>query len=402
MLQGTYNLKYDAKGNITEELLDDGQSQVKTTRKFNDNNKVVDYIEETLDPESGEGFVNSLRKTTEYDPRIPDLVVDFKTYSWTNGAWDYTTGGNCNKRDITRNEAGNVTSVVISTIYQGEFKEVQRQILTYDDRGLASTYRMEKFDPSFSTWSTQWWLKNIEWESTDGQLGKEYDEWFSGNNKIKKADFVDVDDNGKEFTFATLKVKYDSKGGYTSIIDGTVLASLGYTASYQESTLTYTDDYGSYTYEEKYYEEKDGDGKYTDADLKEHDKIIQTFNEHGHSTYYAELFGEYGELVYGGATKTEYTYDDVHNAITQETMYESDGEEDENGELIFTPSLRFEFEQFHNVSTAINTTIQQPEDGIVKIYNMQGEYVGNLFDRIPKGLYIVKNKDGKTTKVVKR
>lgn len=393
---GDYNYKYNQQGYILETLYDDGETKDLLSNVLNENNLVTDQVEQIA--EDGVTFVNYLRRTAEYDPQLTDLITNKVTYMWYNDAWDMNQGTYSYKRTITRNDAGNVTSVVVASYYDGAYEDLQRQTITYDEAtGKATTYKLEALDYD-NTWETSTYLKNIEWDKTNGQLGKEYTEWLQGDNRLKKADMV-IEYDGAEYTYATLSVDYQDNGGYTLIVDGTAMASLGASAAYQKDVLTYTDENGSIEYVTTYYEDANGDAAFTDDELVETAKIIEKFDSHGNETLYEEYAQdeETGELTLDNASKYEYEYDETTGARKQETHYELA----DAATGTYEPFMKIVADEFVDASASIGNAVTMNADTASAVYNLQGVKVGVSTNNLPAGLYIVKSA-GKTVKMIKK
>lgn len=393
---GDYSYKYNQEGYILETLYDDGETKDLLSNVLNENNLVTDQVEQIA--EDGVNFVNYLRKTAEYDSKLTDLITNKVTYMWYNDAWDMNQGTYSYKRTITRNDAGNVTSVVISSYYDGAYEDLQRQTITYDEAtGKATTYKLETLNYE-NTWETSPYLKNIEWDKTNGQLGKEYSEWLSGDNRLKKADMV-IEYGGNEYTYATLSVDYQDNGGYTLIVDGTAMASLGSTAAYQKDVMTYTDENGSFEYTTTYYEDDNGDKSFTDDEIAEESKVIYKFDSHGNQTFYATYAQdeETGKLVLDDASKYEYEYDETTGARKTETHYELADATTET----YEPFMKLVADEFVDVTSSISNAAVSSNASASAVYNLQGVKVGTSTKNLPAGLYIVK-KDGKTIKTVRK
>lgn len=393
---GDYSYKYNPQGYILETLYDDGETKDLLSNVLNENNLVTDQVEQIA--EDGVNYVNYLRRTAEYDPQLTDLITNKTTYMWYNDAWDMNQGTYSYKRTITRNDAGNVTSVVIASYYDGAYEDLQRQTITYDETtGKAVTYKLEVL-ADVDSWETSVYLKNIEWDRTNGQLGKEYTEWFQGDNRLKKADMV-LEYGDTELTYATLTVDYQDNGSFTLIMDGTAMASFGGTAAYQKDVMTYTDENGSYEYTTTYYEDANGDVAFTDDEVADEAKVIEMYDSHGNETQYKEymLDEETGELTLDAASKYEYEYDEATDARKTETYYELSDAATET----YEPYMKIVADEFVDVTASISNAVTMNADNASAVYNLQGVKVGVSTENLPAGLYIVKA-NSKTVKMIKK
>lgn len=152
-------LEYDANGKVTLELVKAGEN--------------INELE------------NSSKTIKAYDSRIPNLVIASELYSWEQSDW--TLNARSYIREVTRDDAGNVTKVVYKTMYNGFYEAVQRVEITYGNDGKASTiteYQLSYDNDYNEIWEEGFSLKECQWECTDGQLFS-LDYVFEGNNKIK-------------------------------------------------------------------------------------------------------------------------------------------------------------------------------------------------------------------------
>lgn len=407
---GEYSYKYDRRGNITEQVFDDGEGKYRLTKEYNEYNYVTRQLE---DADEGEGYVNYELKNTVYDEQIHHLIVDKETLQWDEDAneWSKEMGTNCYRRTITRDEQGRVTKVVISTYYLGNYEDTQRQSISYDPQtGKAVECVMEQLVAADDGWGFVWentgTFKNMVWDRTNGQLAEEYSAWFKGENRLKSADYY-LTAGKEEFKLGTLNATYDEKGGYKLVVDMSESAQYGEPGSYQVDELTLTDDNGSYTFESRYYEDMDEDMKYTDEELLEHSMVVDQFDEHGNETLYKELMNEEEgpELVLMGSSKFDHKYEGPHGELTETVYsewmmdYDDEGEEVE-GSGHYEPMMKVVCDQFNDCTTGISKVTAGNEDAET-VYNLQGVKVGTDARNLPAGIYIMK-KGGKTLKTIKK
>lgn len=304
----TANYKYDLKGNVMEEISDDGEMKSKTISVYNNNNKPLSRIS-TFSEDGGEEWVNNEKKEYEYDSVVSDFITKNTSFSWGDKTWNVNFS---NQFDVIRNGKGYVTKMSILSLYQEKYDEIEYTETIYDNGELpAQTWKHYVMNENLEMNEAVKYDK-IKWERTDGQiLNHDEGEFLVGNNLIKAADVYDYGEKT-----ATLKVTYTNNNrnfeSVMSSVDGPGKIT---------HTMTYTDEYGSY--KEKVVEEfdKDQDGvmemyaRYALITCDDHKNIIS-------EEFFEELEGE-GELTDG--TKVAYTYGDngeILETITSIFNYE--------------------------------------------------------------------------------
>lgn len=304
----TANYKYDLKGNVMEEFIDDGEIQSKTVSVYNDNNKPLFRIS-TFSEDGGEKWVNDEKKEYEYDNVVADFITKISAFSWGNGTWNI---GSSNQFDVVRNGKRYVTKMSILSFFQEKYDEIEYTETVYDNGELpAQTWKHHIMNENLEMNEAVKYDK-IKWERTDGQiLNHDEGKFLVGNNLIKAADVYDYGEKT-----ATLKVTYTNNNRNFESVMSSV-----YGPDKITHTMTYTDEYGSY--KEKVVEEfdEDQDGvmemyvRYALITCDDHKNIIS-------EEFFEELEGE-GELTDG--TKVAYTYGDngeILETITSIFNYE--------------------------------------------------------------------------------
>lgn len=142
---------------------------------------------------------NSQLVKRTYDERLKNVIIENNNWFWIEDEWSQV--GNNYRRIIERNEAGNITSVIIATLYMGEFDPSQRLTVTYGDNGEAVSMVEEVLtydDAGQLVWEVAQSLENIVWETTDGQL-YDIEAIYGDANRIKSGimsmEGIDVDFN---------------------------------------------------------------------------------------------------------------------------------------------------------------------------------------------------------------
>ena len=313
----------------------------------------------------------------EYDTVVTDMVI--KTtyeYSWGDG---YSQG-----KEITRNEAGNVTKVQDYYIYEDGEKSYDGEVLIieYGADGKACSVFEEYYGEIEESYT------DITWENTDGQIFEieiddpDSDSYF-GANRIKSAIVNNGDVPGDE---AQLTVTYDGVNYHSLLMMGEVrLAEINYTS---------VDDYGSYDathFECDYDRADDGEG------------YVLDFTRDRETTYRVDAYG----LLLEDMSTTEYHYT-RHEDETEVEGQKADVVYDETYgyplEYIlsyksysyddFELSSRTVFSDYTDFGTSgINSVVN--EDAEAEYFNIQGVKVDNPTN----GLYI--RRQGSTvTKVI--
>ena len=381
-----YYYEYDKRGNALVTTSDDGETKNRTTQTYNSDNLFVEKVEEVA--EDGTNFVNSTRQTRKFDSKEKNLVVELQSFQWMNDQWEKY--GNGNKRDIARDAQGNVTEVVISTWYLDNYSPVLKQTVTYNDRGLAGTWRQDAMTET-SEWKEELTLNDIEWFKTDGQITSDnFMDFFAGNNCLKSAKVTE----GTVQT-GTIKAKYDESGATNNrTVELTYLPTSADEVLGQDVyTYAYTDNNGSMTITQNYYEDADGDKTFSAGELLETYVTTVTYDAHGNMTLLEST--ENGEL--GEGEKYEYVYDEQTGALKESLVYMLNYDTME-----YEPMMKIVADQFVDVtSDASVEEINAAKNAVKEVYTLQGVKVGNSIDNLPSGVYIVKE-GADVEKVIKR
>lgn len=380
----TYDMTYNKQGKTLSLLTTYEGEESLTQYTYNEDGNVTEEINSNGDG-SGE-YVKSSRLTKAYDSKVSNFVVESMEYLWDED-WTLTNAGRTWKRNVNRNENGNVTGVSVMTYYDGDFEESQRTSLTYNEEGQADTWKSEELTYDYSTgdfaWKGLYTMTNIEWENTDGQIvADEMEEFFTGNNRVSTATVVD-EEEGIE---GQLGVEYEDDGGYTYGL------SVEEPLAYGQCTLSYTDANGSYTIVTWSRSDDNGDGRLDSQDARTKDVVTVKMDEHGNMVSEEET--EDGELVYG--VKYEYKYDEDSDYPTEQIHYEYDFDEAD-----YVPFMKVVSSDFVDVTTGVKAISEAKSDTTTSIYNMQGVMMGTSSNQLPAGLYIKKMGE-KTVKVVRK
>lgn len=381
---GDYFYSHDKRGNIIENTYDDGFAATKTVYAFDENNNVVSSLETYS--EEGEPYENSAKRLISYDEKVKDVIVESQSYIWNEGDWMLYADGHTYKRVITRDEKGNITSVEIKSYIMGDYPTLQKSTITYDDRGLASTWKYEELGYSAAgemILVEKYTLKDMEWYTTDGQIlvMDELDAFMTGgNNRLKKATVY----SEGELT-GSIEASYQENGDYTYsyIYTTEPLAKEIY-------TYTVTDANGSYEYGCVAYEDMNADGILNDEDLAYEDNLEVKIDQYGRVV--EEVATEDEEMIF--AAKYDYVYSSEYGSYPVEQVYsEYDFEASD-----YVPFLKVVAKDFYDVSAIED--VNADNTSATMIYNIQGVQINVSEQDLPSGIYILK-KNGKTYKVAK-
>lgn len=378
-----YTTEYDKEGLILSDIVQDAEDPAaqatRTTNKYDGfGMKTLATVEK--------GFVGGewtpySRTAISYDPIVHDLIIDNEECLWRNNEWQAI--GNVYKRVVTRNNAGNVTSVEVLVPYEGKEEAIQRLVVTYGEDGKASTIETSVLTTGKNggfVWQTEMKYENIIWEETDGQIVD--DDITFGNNRAKSFTVWDIDgENNVEVTYP------DDKGSFRSMLtyaDGNLVTELNVLddngSSEYKSVETYTDGTETLSYEmiERYVYDNAG---------------LQT------EYYYAD--GYTGDLEIIAWEKGQVTYDEAHGypleyiqsslSVVDEINLAADAAD----ELEFTPMMRVQFSDYVDVTETGAVSAVGTDNGEAEYYNLNGIRVDG---KVP-GLYI-KRQGNKTTKVL--
>ena len=190
-LEDTYTYNYDTAGNvIVENVAETGGGYSRTVSEFNANNKVT--FKENKISEDGVNFENNKKSEFEYDPILTNVITFRAEWLWMDDDWCQVS--NNYKRIITRDESGNITSVVVAVLFEGIYDPTQRLDITYGEDGKATsiTEQILQYDGKDYYWEQGVKISDIVWDRTDGQI---YDpeDLFIGNNRIGSARYEDSD-----------------------------------------------------------------------------------------------------------------------------------------------------------------------------------------------------------------
>ena len=295
---GVVTFKYDAKGNITEEVVDADGELDKTVTVYNEYNMPVSMFKTYSD--DGEVWENSSMRSYVYDPVVHGFYTERKGYDWIDGEWvkDYYWESN----EIVRDDKGNITSMTkYVPLFGGELAPAYKSEWKYGADGKATEYayytNRQELEPVWEVYGNVTY-KDIVWDKTNGQMTILGDllELTEGENLLKSAVvYYDGEVDGHYI------VEYAADGkGYTVKETGNDVNEVWYMTKFEV-----IDEYGSTTLTSIEYFDEDGIVDYPVHTLTEY--AIK--DEHGNyvENKLIESTPGFEEMIDG--SKAEYTYD---------------------------------------------------------------------------------------------
>lgn len=153
---------------------------------------IITYTDSLPTLELTEALVNGqweplkLRRRT-YDP-LTGIITLNEELNYIDGK---ERPGNCYKRRIERNAAGNVTEVAVAVLFNGAYDDTQRMVVTPSSITVSEL----TYDGVGYVWRKSEEYSDIAWERTNGQIVSS-DDLFSGANRLLSARYVN--DNGNK------------------------------------------------------------------------------------------------------------------------------------------------------------------------------------------------------------
>lgn len=381
---GDFSYAYDARGNKTSETYNDGIVANKTEHTYDSYDNLTSILESYS--EGGAPFEYTTKRLISYDSKVKNVIVESQSFEWDETDWVMVPDGYTYKRAINRDEKGNVTGVEISTYFNDAYDLLQKSTVTYGDDELPSTWKYEEliYLESGELQMTEIYaLSDMEWISTDGQIlvMEEVNEFFSGNNKLKKATLYV---QGQEAGY--IGGEYQENGDYSYYV-----VYLGAPMEKEIYSFAVIDENGSYKDSCVAYKDLNGDGEFAEDELDYSDEINVTYDNAGRVT--EEVYSVFD--VISSAARYEYTYSpDYGNYPVEQVYYYYDVQNSE-----YVPYMKLIADDFYDVCAGIDE-INVDNSSACAIYNLQGIKINSLEQDLPSGVYIIKQ-NGKTVKVAK-
>lgn len=391
-----YTYVYDKKGNVLENSMTDGESTLKRTNTYDENGQITLQIDE--ESEDGNEFTASSKRLQEYDKVVTNFITKHEVYLWDSDAQSWTAGSNFYKTEITRDSKNRVVEVVTyDWDEQSYFPNLKNEIVYDEETNKPKEFvkYVNQFPGSQSpTWAIALKMKDMVWKTTDNQLVGDINTWYEGNNLVAKATVYTVGEDGQDKEEGIYNVTYDDKGGFVVTVESVDKTYKGLVEK------KYTDENGSYELVNKEYQEQNGDGQLTEDEVSSFLKQVQTYDSHRNITGQAQYdaLDENGQEVMTYATKFENKYDSEHDALAEVVTLDYDTDLAE-----YVPTMKVVSDQFVDVTNTdgiLRPVVNQKTSGKA-IYNAQGVFVGSNLNKLPQGLYFVKERQ-KTAKIIKR
>lgn len=243
-----YNQAGLATGRVTTNMDQVGgiESMTRTTTTYGNGNRYFTRRLTEVSTDRGLSWTPSQLVERTYDPVVPGVITENADYNWDGMGW--LQNGNNYRRLITRNDKGNVTSVIVSTLYNGIYDPVDRLTITYgdDDRAVEILHEVLTLGAAGDlVWGTAAHYANIKWERTDGQITNVEDLPTLANRMESANVRITATDYGY-LTFTYPQPQYPQpEGSYRSTLRGTIdNIPATITASFDR-----LDEIGSYDYE---------------------------------------------------------------------------------------------------------------------------------------------------------
>lgn len=378
VLDGMYSMKFDGKGQVVEEVIENYDGTFNRTLFTYDADGMVTLrvVQSSYD---GENFDNYSKTEREYDPIVKNLIVKNREYYWDGSEW--VLSGNNYDRNVTRNDAGNVTQVEIAVLFQGVFDPTNRLYVTYNAEGKACTIRESvlNYDGREFYWEDDATVDNIVWDRTDGQI-VDLENLGSGENRVKSADIIydEEDYTHVEFTFDGNNFTAAMSG----IEDGEKVEG---TSAYEE-----LDDYGSFRQITSYTYASDALDTYTETET-----ITERYDAYGN------LLESKDVVEYGGY---EEVYEDMHGTVDYDSekgypltyvlsaaFYDYDLEENVTANV-----MKVDYSDYVEITSRVAE--MEVASGDAEYFNLRGVKVT---DPVP-GSICIRKRGGKTDKVIIR
>lgn len=384
---GDYYYTYDEQGNKISNIYDDGSSPFKTETTYNEFNYPIFSIDSYTN--DGETYINYAKRTIAYDDVVKSVIIDNQSYTWENEDWVLASDGHTYKRNIIRDEQGNITSVEIYSYYLDEYHLQQKSTIGYNEEGIANTWKYEELAYSTSKglfMKEVYTLKNLEWHTTNGQILvlDDLTAFFSDPNNLLKKATVYSERKLTGYIDASYEDNGDFQYSYTYPTD-----------PYAKETYTHTitDANGSYVEKTIALEDQNGDDELTDDELVYEDELTVTKDQYGRIIFEIAVSDE--EILFSG--KYEYVYDEEHGSYpVEQIFYDYEFEIEE-----YITFLKILAKEFTSVSGIDGMEIGNDNTTAPIIYNLQGVRINATETELPAGLYII-NRGGKITKEIKR
>lgn len=329
-----------------------------------------------------DNFVNYRKRTRAYDPVVKSLIVSNLEYVWgpyVSQGEEWVPYGNNYRRTVTRNDDGNVTEVLVETLYEEEYEAVQKMTVEYGADKKANRILLEVKsynDAGELVWEPQTEYRDIVWERTDGQIVSE--ELTYDNNRIKSCVAYDEDGENK------VNVTYGENGSFESLL------------TYEQGTVRISvevlDEYGSNVYTETQTYEEDGVTymyKMVERNMFNLDGLqTEAYMAAGEGEDVSEIPDDALEINAWMKGEAEYDPENGHTSVyTQTNLIDPE-------EMTWENLLKVEFSDYNNYAGL--TDILTDDAGEAVYYNLQGIRIGNP----EPGMILIRRQGNKARKII--
>lgn len=401
---GMVTYTYDAEGREICSVLDEGAYVATCVTSYDEYGNRAETVETVG---AGDASINYARRTYEYDPVVHDYCVHRMGYDWGGDEW--VPNYFCETNDITRDEAGNITSIVKSLPYSATDKlvEAYKSVWGYDAAtGQADTYayymNMSGTTPNWTLYlDTEY--RDIKWAQTNGQLAGELMDMIQGDNRFTQAT-VYYKDNPDGYVF--IDYLEGPVTGYKIRMTTNDPEEVGMTQALEEILESSGEKRIIYTKTE-YFDDETGE-IFPDFTYRVIEEVqLDKYGNLVRDEIFEQYAGEEKELVAGQIVTN--TYDDDFNLVTVVSkMYQYD-EDTESGEYV--EDMCIEYGDYIDVSLSGVQGVNADQgalcikgavvygEGRLEVYAIDGrrmaETAGSVdLSKLPKGVYIVRGAEG--------
>ena len=299
-LSSTYTVEFDKKGNELVRYENSEGFDFRYTYEYNENGMVTKFV---TSGKVGDEWIDLEIKEYDYDSRVTDFVIFYK-WSQLNQIDLSMQVLASHRREIDRDDAGNVTEMRLLVQFDDEYELYEKTVIEYGEDGKATSYALYGLDMdengNIVLSEDALHYDDIVWENTDGQIVQSEEMFVLGANRIKSA--TKSDETGMVFNF---EVTYTTGRDFNAVLS---------TEEGEQSihSIETTDEYGSYVETFKDVADMDEDGEISDEEVMWYEYMEVTRDEYGNDILgemYMQEDPEIGPELVGGDRFT-YTYGD--------------------------------------------------------------------------------------------
>lgn len=155
---------------------------------------------------------------TKYDEKMPWLETSHLSYMYQNGEWILDEARNNYRNVVTRNDAGNVVSVLRQTLSNADTENYE----WYDNEKFEATYGADgkpvkvgeySYDSYAEEWSVDGEYENLVWDAFTGQISSVETCFEKGNRLVNFTEKYEEDDD------MNVQVLYLDENNFVMYID---------------------------------------------------------------------------------------------------------------------------------------------------------------------------------------